>query len=81
MKTYVRVEVWLHHSFPRHQMEVSGHHAPAALLPGKEPPGTHWIGGWVGPSPVWTIWRREESPALARNRTPAAQSVVHHCTD
>jgi hypothetical protein len=22
---------------------------PAALTPGKEPPGTHWIGGWVGP--------------------------------
>jgi hypothetical protein len=28
---------------------VSGQlHAPAALLPGKTP-GTHWIGGWVGP--------------------------------
>jgi hypothetical protein len=27
---------------------VSGQlHAPAALPPGKEPPGTHWIGGWV----------------------------------
>jgi hypothetical protein len=24
-------------------------HAPAALPAGKEPPGTHWIGGWVGP--------------------------------
>jgi hypothetical protein len=31
-------------------MEVSGElHAPAALLPGKEPPRTHWIGGWGGP--------------------------------
>jgi len=31
-------------------MEVSGQlHAPAALLPRKESPGTHWIGGWVGP--------------------------------
>jgi hypothetical protein len=30
-------------------MEVSGQpHAPAALFPRKEPPGTHWIGGWVG---------------------------------
>jgi hypothetical protein len=29
-------------------MEVSGQlHAPAALPPGKEPPGAHWIGGWV----------------------------------
>jgi hypothetical protein len=31
-------------------MEVSGHlHPPAALLQRKEAPGTHWIGGWVGP--------------------------------
>jgi len=22
-------------------------HAPAALPPGKEPPGAHWMGGWV----------------------------------
>jgi len=29
---------------------VSGQlHAPVALPPKKEPPGTHWIGGWVGP--------------------------------
>ena len=26
-------------------------HAPAALPPGKRP-GTHFIGGWVGPSVV-----------------------------
>jgi hypothetical protein len=24
-------------------------HAPAALPPGKEPPVTHWTGGWVNP--------------------------------
>jgi hypothetical protein len=31
-------------------MEVSGKfHAPAALTPGEGAPGTHWIGGWVGP--------------------------------
>jgi hypothetical protein len=31
-------------------MEVSGQlHAPAALLQDKQPPGTHWIEGWVGP--------------------------------
>jgi hypothetical protein len=30
-------------------MEVSGQlHAPTALPPLKQPPGTHWI-GWVGP--------------------------------
>jgi hypothetical protein len=31
-------------------MEVSGQlHAPVALPPGKEAPGTRCIGGWVGP--------------------------------
>jgi hypothetical protein len=45
MKIYGGVEVLLHHSWPWHKVEVSGHlHAPAAL-----PPGTHRIGGWVGP--------------------------------
>jgi hypothetical protein len=29
---------------------VSGqHHAPAAFYPGERAPGTHCIGGWVGP--------------------------------
>jgi hypothetical protein len=31
-------------------MGVSGQrHAPAALYPRGKNPGTHWIGGWVGP--------------------------------
>jgi hypothetical protein len=31
-------------------MEVRGQlHAHTALPPGKQPPGTHCIGGWVGP--------------------------------
>jgi hypothetical protein len=34
-------------------MEVSGQlHAPAALTPRERAPGTHWIGGWVGPRAV-----------------------------
>jgi hypothetical protein len=39
------------HSRPRNYMGVSGqHHAPAALYSqGKDPPGTHCTGGWVGP--------------------------------
>jgi hypothetical protein len=32
---------------------VSGQlHAPAAFPPGKDPTGTHWVGGWVGPRAV-----------------------------
>jgi hypothetical protein len=31
-------------------MGVSGQrHVPAASIPGEGPPGTHWIGGSVGP--------------------------------
>jgi hypothetical protein len=34
-------------------MGVGGQlHAPAALPPGKRP-GTHFIGGWLDPGPVW----------------------------
>jgi hypothetical protein len=52
MKTYGQ---WMYRPmspWPRHWLEVSGQfHAQAALPPGKEPPHTHWIGGWVGPKP------------------------------
>jgi hypothetical protein len=34
-------------------MEVIGQlHASTALPPGKKKPGTHWIGGWMGPRTV-----------------------------
>jgi hypothetical protein len=37
MKIYGLMEVYLHNSWPRHYMEVSGQfHAPAALPTGKE---------------------------------------------
>jgi hypothetical protein len=49
MKTYEGVEVYLHHSWLRHQIEVSGQlHTPVALPPGERTPGTHWIRGRVG---------------------------------
>jgi len=31
-------------------------YAPVALSPGKEPPYTHWIGGWGTPELVWIWW-------------------------
>jgi hypothetical protein len=44
-------------------MEVSGQlHAPAALPPGKELPGTHWIGGWVDPTAVLDAVKRKQMP-------------------
>jgi hypothetical protein len=64
-------------------MGVSGQrHAPAALYPrGKKPPGTLWIGGWVGPEPVWTQRLEEKSSASVGDRTPVSQSVVKQYTD
>jgi hypothetical protein len=47
-------------------MEVSAQlHASTALLPGKEPPGTHWIGGWVDPrAGLDDVERRKIHPLL-----------------
>jgi hypothetical protein len=38
---------------------VSFPHRP--LYPRRRAPGTHWMGGWVLPEPVWTTWRNEIS--------------------
>jgi hypothetical protein len=47
-----RMGQWMYgstYSWPRHWLEVSGQlHAPVALPPGKSPPSTLWIGGWMG---------------------------------
>jgi hypothetical protein len=38
------------YSPPWHYLEVSGQlHILAGFTPGERAPGTHWIGGWVGP--------------------------------
>jgi hypothetical protein len=66
-------------------MEVSGQlHASAALPSGKEPPGTHWIGGWVGPRAVLdaVVKRKIPSPCRESNpRTPIVQPEAHLYTD
>jgi len=42
-------------------------HAPTALPPKERTPGTHWIGGWVGPKTgLDTVVKRKiPSPFLA----------------
>jgi hypothetical protein len=66
-------------------MEVSGQlHAPAVLPPGKEPPDTNWIGGWVGPRTVLeaVVKRKILSPRLESNtRTQLVQPVTQRYTD
>jgi hypothetical protein len=63
--------------WPRRQMDVSGQlHAPAALPPGERAPGTHWIGGWVGPRAVLdaVVKRKFHIP-----RTPIIQRMKLLC--
>jgi hypothetical protein len=66
-------------------MQVSGQlHAPAALPPRERAPGTHWIGGWVGPRAILdaVVKRRIPSPRRESNRrTPMVQAVAQCYTD
>jgi hypothetical protein len=56
-------------------MEVSGQlHAPAALPPEKDPPGTHWIGGWVGPRAGLDMVSKRPSPCRESNPDRPAHS-------
>jgi hypothetical protein len=57
-------------------MEMSGQlHSLAALLPEKEP-GTHMLGGWVGPRAGLDVVGKRKSLACAGNRTPVVQPVA-----
>jgi len=52
-------------------------HALAALLPGKELPGTHWIGGWVGSrAGLDAVARENPSPYLEPNLGRPNRSLV-----
>jgi len=59
-------------------MGVDGRrHAPAALFPGKRP-GTHFIGGWVGPRAGLDGCEKSHPPPEFDPRTvqPAASSYT-----
>jgi hypothetical protein len=44
---------------------------PSRFTPRERAPGTHWIGGWVGPRAVLdAVLKRKKSSVPARNRTP-----------
>jgi hypothetical protein len=61
-------------------MEVSGKlQGPAALPLGKEPPATHWIGGWVGPRADLNAVMKGKYPSTHREsnpKTPIVQPVA-----
>jgi hypothetical protein len=62
-------------------MEVSGQlHAPAALPPGINSPGTYYIGDWVEPKAgLDAVDERKSCPAASR--TPAFQPVACRYAD
>jgi hypothetical protein len=51
------------------------------FTPGERTPGTHWTGGWVGPSAGLDAETRKKSFVSVGDRTPVVQSVVSHYTD
>jgi hypothetical protein len=62
---------------------------PCRFIPGDRAPGTHWIGGWMGPQ-KWSGLRREEKilelqPGLELQPLgrPARSQLLHrlHCLD
>jgi hypothetical protein len=59
-------------------------HAPAALLPEKEPPTrTHCIGGWAGVDPVLTTWETGYTLLYRDSNSdpPVVQPVASGYTD
>jgi hypothetical protein len=57
---------------------------PGRFTPRERAPGTHWIGGWVGPKAVLeaVVKRKIPSPRRESNpRTPIVQPVAQLYTD
>jgi hypothetical protein len=57
---------------------------PGHFTPRERAPGTHWIGGWVGPRAVLdpVVKRKIPSPSQELNpRTPIVQPIALHNTD
>jgi hypothetical protein len=57
---------------------------PRPLYSQGKTPGTHWIGGWVGPIAVLdgVVKRKIPSPRWESNlRTPIVQPITQHYTD
>jgi hypothetical protein len=78
MKTYGGVEIQLH-AFLTLALYGGKWSAsrPGRFTPGERVPGTHWIGGGVGPRAGLDAVARRKLPATARIRTPVAQLVPY----
>jgi hypothetical protein len=66
-------------------MEVSGQlHASVALPPRERAPGTHWIGGWMGPRAGLDTVSKRKTPSSCRESNPdhpIGQSIASRYTD
>jgi hypothetical protein len=85
MKTYWGVEVQLH-AFLAWALDGSewSTSRPGRFTPRERAPGTHWIGGWVGPRGVLNavVKRKIPSPRQESDaRTPIFQPVAQRHTD
>jgi hypothetical protein len=85
MKTYWGVEVYLH-EFLAPALDGGEWSAslPGLLTPRERAPGSHWIGGWVGPRAVLdaVVKRKIPSPRRESNsRNPIVQPVAQRYTD
>jgi hypothetical protein len=57
---------------------------PGRFTSRERAPGTHWIGGWVGPRAVLDAVVKRKIPSLcpeSNPRTPIFQRVAQHYTD
>jgi hypothetical protein len=48
---------------------------PGRFTPRETAPGTHWIGGWVGPRTVLDTEMKRKIPSLCRESNPSTQVV------
>jgi hypothetical protein len=61
-------------------MGVSGQrHAPAALYRRGKNPGTHWIGGWVGPIAGLDAGARRKILCSCRGLNPDHPARILYC--
>jgi hypothetical protein len=57
---------------------------PCRFTPRERAPGTHWIGGWMGPRAVSNVVVKRKIPSPSREsdpRTPIVQPVAQRYTD
>jgi hypothetical protein len=49
---------------------------PGHFTPEERAPGTHWLGGWVGPKVGLDVVANKQNSTPAMNRTPVVQPVA-----